>query len=256
MYVSVLPALQDNYVYLACDEGSGGAIVVDPGEAEVVLAALAANPKLSLQAVLITHHHYDHVDGVAAIRQHYPNIPIYAPTGGSIDGAQVCADGDELSLLNGALSLRAIATPGHTAEHLCWYAPPLLFCGDTLFLGGCGRVRGGLLQAQYESLMKLSALPDDTRIYCGHEYTRANLKFAMAVEPSNDTIAQRYEVIDAALKSGQASVPSNLAAERLTNPFLRVQEDAVRRAAEQHAKQSLPDAAAVFATLRRWKDSF
>lgn len=257
MHIAVLPALHDNYIYLICHGQE--AVVVDPGEADAVLEALDASPPLALRGIVITHNCYDHTDGVAELRRRYPSVPIHAPAGCEFAAANYhsYAHGDTLSLFNGELILRAIATPGHTLEHLCWYAAPVLFSGDALFLSGCGRVKGGGSMAQmYESLQTLSALPDATRVYCGHEYTLANLKFAMAVEPDNADIARRYRRVQECLQHGQATPPGHLAADRQTNPFLRTHEPAVRAAAEQYAGTTLATPAAVFAALRHWKNIF
>ncbi len=255
MTITALPAFSDNYFWLV--HNGHDALVVDPGEALAVLAALQSLG-LRLAAILVTHHHPDHTGGVAALRD---------ATGAHVAGPARERIPEPFQPLHGGDTLRAlehdwqvIDVPGHTAGHIAYYCPdfdgtPVLFCGDTLFSGGCGRLFEGTPAQMLASLDALAALPDDTRIYCAHEYTLSNLRFARAVEPDNPTLA-RYEQHCLALRElGQPTLPALLATERQINPFLRSREPAVRRAV-QAWRATAPDDAAVFGALREWKNTF
>ncbi len=251
-----VPAFKDNYIWLApCGEGDERrVIVVDPGTAAPVLDRLAAQ-QWEPAAILITHHHYDHVDGVEALRARF-SVPVFGPRG-TVDrwtgqGGRALDEGDHLD----ALGLRVLATPGHTRDHLSYVGQGVVFCGDTLFAGGCGRLFEGTPEEMYRSLEKLRALPDDTRICCAHEYTLANLRFARQVEPDNDALARRLEETEAMRREGKPTVPSRLGLEKQTNPFLRCHEPAVHAAAERFCRRRLSSPAQVFAVIRYWKDNF
>jgi hydroxyacylglutathione hydrolase len=245
MHVAVLPALGDNYVYLLV-EGREGA-VVDPAEAGPALSA-ARTLGADITLALITHHHYDHTAGCAALKNG-TGCTIVGPTGGSpVD--RTVGEGDTVRL--GGSDLHVLAVPGHTRNHVAYYAPGerCVWTGDTLFVSGCGRIIGGTAEQMWESLKKIRALPDDTRVYCGHDYTEDNLEFALHVDPENrDVQAQLNEVRDRARKS-QPTVPSTLAVEKRTNPFLRADADPM---AEALGMAGAPPVA-VFAELRRRKD--
>ena len=257
MTIQNIPALQDNYIYLITT-AANHAVVVDPGEAAPVLPQLE-NRQLS--AILLTHRHADHVGGVAALLAAAPDTPIYAPMECGL-ATTVCRGGDTVELLNGALSFSVIDTPGHTRGHIAYYSragiggAPLLLSGDTLFVGGCGRVFEGTMREMHDSLAALAALPDETEIYCGHEYTLTNLRFAAAVEPDNAMLQTRRQQVEAQRFVGEATVPSVLAAERQYNPFLRLTVPAVIEAAEAHSGRTLADTVEVFGALREWKDNF
>lgn len=253
MQISTLNALQDNYIYLAA--AGGDAVVVDIGEAAPVLTALEKD-SLRLRTVLITHRHADHIGGLAELRAAHPAAEVYAPAGCGIADATICEHGDTVRLLDGALSLRVTATPGHTLEHIAYAGGGVLFSGDTLFIGGCGRVFEGTMRQMHDSLAALAALPDETMVYCGHEYTCANLRFALAVQPDNAALAEHLQAIEMRLANGQASVPGRLGDEKKFNPFLRLTDPAIIAAAERHSGESCADSVAVFTALRRWKDSF
>ena len=254
MHVHVIPAMRDNYIYLAVDERQQG-VVIDPGCATTTLSALAAH-SVNLQAILITHRHADHIGGLAAVCAAHPAAVVHAPDGCGIPVATICGDGDSLSLLDGALKLRVAATPGHTLEHIAYIGDRVLFCGDTLFVGGCGRVVAGGMRQMHNSLNTLAALADDTTFYCGHEYTLANLRFAAAVEPDNSAIHTRLQTAQRQRAAGAPTVPGVLANERMTNPFLRLTEPAVVEAVRHRLGRTPEDSVAVFTALREWKNSF
>ncbi|GIX22395.1 MAG: hydroxyacylglutathione hydrolase [Gammaproteobacteria bacterium] len=257
--VCALPAFQDNYIW-CLRRGDGPWLVVDPGDAACVERLLAQEGG-GLWGVLVTHHHADHCGGVPAlVRGHAPRV--WGPAREAIAGVSIPV-AEPGTVEAGPLALRfaVLDVPGHTLGHVAyWAAPadgaPLLFCGDTLFAAGCGRLFEGRPEQLYASLDKLARLPDETRVYCAHEYTVANLRFALAVEPDNPALRGRLEQAAAARRAGRPTLPSTLALERATNPFLRCAEPAVRAAAERWAGRPLDDPVAVFAALRRWKDGF
>jgi hydroxyacylglutathione hydrolase len=255
MNLTIIPVLSDNYIWLLTENGRSW--VVDPGVAEPVLAMLRTQGS-TLAGILVTHHHADHIGGVPALRAatgamvhgpaHEPVPPPYQPLSG----------GESVDVLG--LTWRVLAVPGHTAGHLAYYAQPpgqapILFCGDTLFSAGCGRLFEGTPVQMQASLDALAKLPDATRVCCAHEYTLNNLRFAAAVEPHNDAIAQHTAWCQAQRALGLPTLPSTLALERQINPFLRTREPAVIAAARAHGADST-DAAAVLAALREWKNVF
>lgn len=258
-HVTPVAAFSDNYIWLAAATANSHAvIIVDPGDARPVRQALT-RMQLTPCAILVTHCHYDHIDGIADLCQHY-SLPVYGPANPSLpELSHPVADNEEIELSNG-LRFRVIAVPGHTADHVAYYTagsqPGILFCGDTLFAAGCGRLMGGTAKQLYESLQTLAALPDDTLIYCTHEYTLANLKFAAMVEPDNHAITSRIQATRQLLTKTQCSLPSTLRLEKLTNPFLRCDQATIRQSVNQFADKHETQAAAIFKILRYWKDTF
>jgi hydroxyacylglutathione hydrolase len=250
-----IPAFADNYVWLL-REGRA-AVVVDPGDAAPVQAYLDREG-LDLAAIVATHHHGDHVGGIEALVARW-HAPVYGPAREAIPArTRALGEGDRVVLGELGLELCVLDVPGHTAGHVAYTGRvadvPVLFCGDTLFAGGCGRIFEGTPATLWTSLAKLAALEPATRVFCAHEYTLANLRFAAAVEPANAALAQR-QARDAALRErGRPTVPSTIADELATNPFLRAGEPAVRAAAEAHAGRPLDGDVAVFAELRAWKN--
>ena len=255
MNLSALPAFSDNYIWML-QEGQR-AVVVDPGDAAPVFEALRAGG-LDLAGILVTHHHHDHTGGVAALRD-ATGAKVWGPAGESIpQPATPLAGGDHCQVLG--LDFTVIDVPGHTAGHIAFWCEadpaPLLFCGDTLFSGGCGRLFEGTPAQMLQSLQALADLPDDTRICCGHEYTLSNLAFAHAVEPQNTELAE-YSAHCARLRErGEPTLPSRMATERAINPFLRTDVASVADAARRHAAPATLDQVGVFATLRQWKNDF
>lgn len=255
MNLIALPAFEDNYIWMLHD--GEHAVVVDPGEAGPVQAALDAQ-RLTLAAILVTHHHGDHVGGVDALR---PRLlgPVYGPRRESIPAPYVpLDDGDVVEVLG--LRFEVIDVPGHTSGHIAYFHPggeptPLLFCGDTLFSGGCGRLFEGTPQQMHTSLARLAALPGDTRVCCAHEYTLSNLRFAQAVEPGNAALAEYTAWCQAERAQRRPTLPSSIARERDVNPFLRCDEPAVAAVAAAHGARSR-EGSDVFAALRQWKNDF
>ena len=261
--IDPLQAFADNYLWLLQDTASKRCAVVDPGDAAPVFAWLKEHSDWQLTDILITHHHNDHVGGVAQLKQE-TGARVYGPAAENIPARDIAlAHRDEIQVLGH--TFKVIAVPGHTLGHIAYYcdperdsakAAPWLFCGDTLFAAGCGRLFEGTPEQMYQSLSELAALPDDTQVFCAHEYTLSNLKFARAVEPHNAEVAKRFEEVSVARAHDRCTLPSTLALEKRTNPFLRVGEDAVRQAVDE--RDGTPNAApqTVFARLRAWKDKF
>ena len=253
-HITPLPAFDDNYIWLLRPTDGTGVAVVDPGDEVPVLEALA-RAGLTLGAILITHHHGDHTGGVADLIAAYPGVQVLGPKDPRIQGStQALGEGDEVQLPGFPESLRVMEVPGHTASHIAYRWGDALFCGDTLFAGGCGRVFDGTFEQLSASLLRIAALPPDTQVYCAHEYTLANLGFAKWVEPDSPALAERVRDAQGLRASGAPTVPSELALELATNPFLRTGEPGVIAAAESYAGRPLHGHAEVFTALRQWKD--
>ncbi|MFV2071208.1 MAG: hydroxyacylglutathione hydrolase [Thermoanaerobaculales bacterium] len=255
--ISPIPAFADNYIWILEAPPSNAVVVVDPGLAEPVLSVLS-DRQLRPAAFLLTHHHGDHVDGLVELLRHHP-APVYGPARESISReVQPVQGGDRVPLLElrHDLFLDVLDVPGHTSGHVAYYAPGFALVGDTLFAGGCGRVFEGTTEQMFESLRKLAALPPETEIYCAHEYTVGNLRFALHVSPENETLADRLRTARAEREAGRPTVPSTLARELDTNPFLRCTEAEIIAAAEAHAGRPLAPGAEVFAVIRGWKDGW
>ncbi len=217
-----LPALRDNYIWMLSDSVSGTALVVDPGEAEPVLRALAEEGR-ALSAILLTHHHADHIGGTAELAAQYPDATIYAPFDERIHlAATRVADGDAIDLPAPGAHFEVIEVHGHTRSHIAYHGDGLLFCGDTLFSLGCGRIFEGTPEQMLASLDRLARLPGETRVCCGHEYTLANADFAISVEPGNVALQSRMQAARAQRECGEPTLPARLSDERAANPFLRV----------------------------------
>ena len=251
-----IPAFRDNYIW-ALRNGANAA-VVDPGDAAPVLAWLDANG-VQLSAIIATHHHADHVGGVVALRAKY-DVPVYGPAREPIpQRTHALSEGDRIEVPGVGVAFTLLDIPGHTAGHIAYHttgADPLLFCGDTLFAGGCGRIFEGTPDQMWSSLAKLAALPPATRVYCGHEYTLANLAFAQAVEPGNDAVRARIARERVKRDRNAPTLPSTIGDEHATNPFLRAALPGVMAAAGKHAQRTMASVVDSFATLRQWKNDF
>jgi len=246
-----LPAFQDNYIWTLRD--GRNAAVVDPGEARPVKDYLAREG-LALVAILATHHHPDHVGGIAQLLQR-SRVPVYGPKHEPIATlSHPVAEGDKVSVPELGVSFSVLDIPGHTRAHIAYYGVGVLFCGDTLFACGCGRVFEGTPEQMYASLEKLRALPDDTKVYCGHEYTLANIGFAKGVEPQNSALAARERRDRELRAAGRPTVPSTMREEKATNPFLRCTEPAVVDSVNKYLGQRVSDPVRVFAAIREWKN--
>ncbi|MDD5248416.1 MAG: hydroxyacylglutathione hydrolase [Rhodocyclaceae bacterium] len=252
--IVALPAFADNYIWALRARG-GAVAVVDPGDAAPVLAYLAATGT-QLAAILVTHHHADHCGGIDDLLARHP-APVYGPALEAIDGVdRPLADGDQVALAGLGIEFEVLAVPGHTRGHIAYYRRGMLFCGDTLFGAGCGRLFEGTAATMHASLARIRALPADTQIYCAHEYTQANLRFAAAVEPDNAAIRDRVADTAQLRAAGRPSVPSTLAVEAATNPFLRWDAPAVIAAAQAQLGRPATDPIEIFAAVREWKNRF
>jgi hydroxyacylglutathione hydrolase len=254
--VTPVRAFADNYLWLV--QGLADAsrtAVVDPGDAPAVLTALEQSG-LSLDAILVTHHHPDHVGGVAELVER-TGARVFGPAAEHVPAVSTpVRGGDEVVLDSLGLRFAVLDVPGHTAGHIAYYGHGALFCGDTLFSGGCGRLFEGTPEQMLASLDGLAALPDDTRVFCAHEYTLSNLRFAMTVEPDNADLRVWQGEATSLRERDVPTVPTTIGREKRINPFLRSRIDGVRRSAEAHAGASLASPVAVFAEIRRWKDGF
>mgnify|MGYP000126630862 CR=1 FL=1 len=251
--ITPISAFTDNYIWILHRDGH--AAVVDPGDAQPVLQFLR-DRQLQLAALLTTHHHADHTGGNLALLAHYP-VPVYGPASENIPGiTHPLHHGDVITLPELALDLSVIDVPGHTAGHIAYYGLNSVLCGDTLFAAGCGRLFEGTPAQMAASLDRLAQLPDDTAVYCAHEYTLANIAFALRVDRNNPALSRRARIEQGKRAAGMPTVPTSIGLEKATNPFLRCHTSALRAAAETWAGKPLPDAIAVFAALREMKNGF
>ena len=253
MSIIALPAFNDNYIWLIINEEKHTLTCVDPGDATPVLN-YAKNNALTLNNILITHHHADHTDGVAQLLNQYPNAKVYGPVDSRLPQVKVgVRDEDILHIDN--LAFRVLATPGHTSSHICYQEPTKgwLFCGDTLFSAGCGRVFDGTIEALHNSINLLKNLPQDTKVFCGHEYTQQNLRFAVTVEPENNTMAIYSSHLNT--KPNTCSLPSTIGLEKKINPFMRTNKAAVQKYATDNGVKST-ESLDIFKLLREKKNNF
>jgi len=249
-------AFSDNYIWLIESPSAPAQLVaVDPGEAGPVIAELE-RCGASLAAILLTHHHPDHIGGVPELLCQRP-VPVIGPDDSRIAGkTRTVRDGERCELPDLGLSFEILQVPGHTVSHIAFWGHGALFCGDTLFSAGCGRMFEGTPKQMNSSLNRLRELPPETQVFCGHEYTAANLRFALTVEPANGAAQAYQQSVDRLRAAGNPSLPSNVGLEIRVNPFLRCDSASVRAAAETHAGRSLDEPYEVFGVLRAWKDGF
>ena len=254
--IEPIKAFSDNYIWLVTT--NEGLLVVDPGDAAPVESYLKDN-NMSLYNILITHHHFDHTGGVKKLSETNNNLDVYGPTNSIFDGInKELKDGDKINILG--IDFSIIEVPGHTLDHIAFFAEndgnPFLFCGDTLFAGGCGRIFEGTYEQMFESLSKLSELPLNTKVYCGHEYTLSNLSFALKVDKSNNILQVRYTDCVEARNNDIPTIPSTLELEMQTNPFLRHdQKDIQECIMQKNDYLEDPNNMEIFKALREWKDN-
>ncbi len=259
--VHTITAFEDNYIWLIRHPDQPHVVIVDPGDATPVIAAITAQ-SLKPVAILITHHHWDHVGGIEDLLARWP-MPVYGPARETIPHiSQPLSENDHIHIEALAADFQVLHVPGHTAGHVAYYHPAsdvdkhgMIFVGDTLFAGGCGRLFEGTPAQMHDSLSQIAALPDDTRVYCAHEYTADNLTFARIAEPDNPALQARQQTVQQQREQGQATVPSLLGEEKATNPFLRCEQADIIRAAEGFSGRKLHTSAEVFAAVRHWKDT-
>lgn len=248
-----IPALKDNYIWIL--HNTHHAVVVDPGDAVPVLDYMKKH-QLKLVAVLCTHHHADHVAGVCQLVASHP-APVYFPQREKIScGNHAISEGDVINISELKITFSVLDIPGHTFGHVAYVGAGGVFCGDTLFGCGCGRLFDGTATQLLHSLKKLAALPDETQVYCGHEYTESNILFALACEPDNAQLMQRQQDAQILRATGQPTLPSNIALEKSTNPFLRCAMPAIVQAVQQQFANKQPDEISIFTALRAWKNIF
>ncbi len=250
--IAAIPALQDNYIWVIHDDLH--AAVVDPGDAAPVLAFLNERG-LQLEAILCTHRHADHIGGIAELRGVY-NVPVYGrrhPNNPHI--TDELREGDKLRFEGVGIQFDIIEIPGHVDDHIAYLAPGMVFCGDVLFGAGCGRNFEGTKAQLHHSLQRLANLPDATRVYCAHEYTAANLRFALACEPDNPAVKQRIATTQQLRAANQITLPSTIALEKATNPFLRCTQPEIIRTLQQRGLSDTSELG-VFTAMREWKNHF
>lgn len=255
MIVEPVRAFADNYIWMILNDTRSHCAIVDPGDAQPVITWLEREG-VEPAFILITHHHGDHVGGIKNLLARYPALEVYGPSSERIPAiTRSLVEGDVVHLEGLGVEFQVLDVPGHTAGHIAYLGEGALFCGDTLFAGGCGRVFDGTFQQLCASLKKIRALPEDTLVYCAHEYTLDNLGFAQWVEPENPDLLARDDADMKRQEKGIPTVPSRLSLEKATNPFLRFDVPAVIQRAEEQVGRSLVDDCAVFTALRQWKDS-
>lgn len=251
LHIKSIPAFNDNYIWLI-ENSDRRCAVVDPGDAQPVLAYLRQQ-ELTLEAILITHHHHDHIGGVAELVRQYPHVDVVGPAQEPIPTlTHPVEDGDQIELFDERFMV--LGLPGHTLGHIGYVGDSKLFCGDVLFSAGCGRVFEGTMEQMFSSLNKLLTLPEETEIYCAHEYTASNVAFAMAVEPDNEQLQIYRDTVIRMRAQGQATLPTTLQRQKWVNPFLRTEVPSVIKSVANRTEQH--DPLAIFSALREWKNEF
>jgi len=258
--VTAINAFNDNYIWAISNQKTNKVALVDPGDALVCIAYIQKNNAI-LSDILITHHHKDHVGGIKELLEYAKSknwpVTVYGPANENIKQLDVTLkENDTISLTELNCQFTVLDLPGHTKGHIAYHNDKVLFCGDTLFSGGCGRLFEGTAKQMHHSLAKLSNLPADTLIYCAHEYTQANLAFALTVEPNNSELHNYVEQVNKKRQQNQATIPSNIAQELQINPFLRCHEPSIKQAAQAYSKRDQACESDVFSVIRAWKDNF
>ena len=258
--VSAINAFSDNYIWSIGSDNHKNIALVDPGDATVCIDYINKH-QLTLTAILITHHHPDHVGGIEKLIQHFDNgqhsITVYGPANESIPQCHVkLVENDNVSLDSIGVNFSIIDLPGHTLGHIAYHTDGMLFCGDTLFSGGCGRLFEGTPQQMLHSLNKLVALPDHTKVYCAHEYTAANLNFALSADPENVDLIYYYNQVTLLREKRLSTIPSTIAQEKLVNPFLRTNQTAIQQSVSEYTEQEITNSLEAFTALRAWKDVY
>ncbi len=258
-HIITVPAFSDNYIWLVCNDKQDKAAIVDPGDAKPVIAALKEN-NITPAAILITHFHNDHVGGISDLLEEYPNLPVYGPYSERIPHITTKLGGDETIRIEEIdAEFKVMNVYGHTAGHIAYFTEAQgqnrLFCGDTIFAAGCGRVFNGTMEQLHDSLAKIAKLPEDTLLYCAHEYTMANIGFAKWVEPESVDLLEREKTAQAMRDDNIQTVPSLLSLEIKTNPFLRTHLNHVVERVASATGKTLNNSTEVFAAMRTWKDT-
>lgn len=255
--IAAIPAFNDNYIWAITNNENNTLALVDPGDLSPCLRFIANN-SLTLTDILITHHHPDHVGAVSALINHFEQkISVYGPQGETIPClTHPLKEDDVVTIPSLAIQLHVIDVPGHTAGHIAYTYGEHLFCGDTLFSGGCGRLFEGTAEQMLHSLNKFSALSAQTKVYCAHEYTLANLNFALAVDPNNVKLANYYSTVVEKRNNNEATIPTTIGLELAINPFLRTNESSIIQSANKHSSQPITTQVETFAAIRSWKDNF
>lgn len=249
--VKSIPAFNDNYIWLI-HNNDNHCVIIDPGEAAPVIECINQHGFI-LDAILITHHHHDHIGGVPELVRQFPNINVVGPENEPIPTlTHPVGDGDVVELFDERFMV--LGVPGHTHGHIAYVGDEKLFCGDALFSAGCGRLFEGTAEQMFHSLQKMAALPDETQVYCAHEYTASNLAFALAVEPDNEYLLRYREKVLHLRANGKSTIPSTLQREKLINPFLRTSEMSVKKSVANSLTEN--SEVEIFTALRKWKDEF
>lgn len=257
--VTPIPAFNDNYIWAISRDNQDTIALVDPGDAQVCINYIEQAGKM-LSHILITHHHNDHTGGVQALKAYCEKqtwkLTVYGPENDPVECDQALNQSHQITIADLNLNLQVLDIPGHTLGHIAYYGEDALFCGDTLFSGGCGRVFEGTHEQMYQALNTLKALPEKTQVYCAHEYTLANLNFALCVEPQNTELIHYYNQSTELRKQGRFTIPSSIHQEKLINPFLRCDQALIKESVEEHSGKPINNELEVFTQLRIWKDNF
>lgn len=258
--ITPLKSFTDNYIWVISSSDSNKVSFVDPGDANTCIDYLEKENK-DLNSILITHHHHDHTGGIKSLveysRKKQIDINVIGPDNKKIEGiTETVSEGNTVRIMDNDLTLTVIDLPGHTLDHIAYYVDDILFCGDTLFSGGCGRLFEGTPSQMHHSLQKLANLPERTRVYCTHEYTLANLEFALTVDPSNLELVHYFNQVVSLRANDKVTLPSSIQREKQINPFLRCNKTSIQESASEYSGKEITEEVAVFGAIRTWKDNF